>query len=87
MFKNNRTCGGCGSDNVTVSYMKMNKSTGVLSTIKTMAASDGETDGDLDTLEDTFSDTYDVAQYYYYVKIEMNRASTNDQKFYAAVVW
>ena len=72
----------CDDDRVKVQYIKMNKTSGALTVIKTVDSTLGVNAGASEIVSGTFSDTYDISTYTYYVRIDMNRvAGYNEQVF------
>jgi hypothetical protein len=87
-YRNNTACVGCSSDTIRISYMKMHKTTGVVSTVYTYTTLGATNNGTFQYIESPFSDAWDISNYVYFIKIEMQRASSNnDQRFIAANIW
>lgn len=89
-FKNDASCSGCSADVITVQYIKMTKSNGVLTAVTTLRSSAGTNNGTYQAISAAISDAYSPDAYVYYVRVDMFRASgsTNTgQKFYMSVVY
>ena len=85
-FQNTTTCSVCGSDSITMTYYKINKTTGAKTFIASVNSSGGG--GSATT---TFTDTYSPTTYVYYVSVAMVRGSSespwNNQLTYLLEVY
>jgi hypothetical protein len=73
----------CTTSPVQVEYVKMNKSTGVLTSVDTLTGGCS-----MDWNSNTFSDTYDIGNYIYFLRVTMTRSSGSDnQEFIGATIW
>lgn len=63
-----------GAQTASASYVKVSKSTGAQTTIKSVSG--GNTSGSVSSVEDTFSDTYDVSQFIYYVIVDVGNGTS-----------
>src|SRR5262245_30477822 len=87
-YKSNTGCMGCGSDSITVTYVKMSKTTGALTSIGQLNTSGGVNDGTYRAVSTPFSDNWDNSAYVYYLRIDMTRANTsNSQEWMESVVY
>jgi hypothetical protein len=72
---------------VNASYIKMHKSSGWITTIATTSSNNGIQDGAVHSVATPFSDTYDLTQYLYYVRVDMDRSRfSNIAVFYGVTV-
>ncbi|MBA3406089.1 MAG: hypothetical protein H0U13_15640 [Gemmatimonadaceae bacterium] len=82
---------GIAGTDVTVSYMKMHKSTGAVSTISSQSSSCASctaTTGTPLSAGRGIIDTYDPGNYRYYMKVELDRSTSSDTAiFYGATVY
>jgi hypothetical protein len=86
-FSNNTQCTGCQNNFLRVTYLKMNKSTGFLTTVKTLTTGAGNFSFTL--VSTTFSDVYDASQFVYFLRVEISRTTNNigNQEYWYAVVF
>jgi hypothetical protein len=73
---------------VTASYVKMNKTTGAITTVATASSRNGTNNGSITWREQPFTATYDPANYTYYVRVDMQRRNTSQAvEFFQVTVW
>ncbi len=76
-YTNDTFCLNCSSDYIQAGYYKMNKSTGVISTISAASTTSGTNDGTYQSISATFTDSYDQSTYIYYVIVILFRSANN----------
>jgi hypothetical protein len=73
---------------VNASYIKMNKSTGAITTVATTSSNSGTQDGTVQFVATSFSDTYDLTHHLYYVRVDIDRNRvSNVAVFYGVTVY
>jgi hypothetical protein len=77
-FTNDNSCSGCLSDGIIVTYLKMNKVTGVVSTVAQATTAGGGNVGGWEFAWSAFSDAYDPVLYAYFLRVEMIRVTVNN---------
>ena len=87
-YSNNTSCTGCSGDYITVTYKRMHKTTGVVSTVAALSTVGATNDGTFQGISTSFSDTWNSNTYTYFVQVDMIRGTTsNFQKLYGVVVY
>jgi hypothetical protein len=88
-YLNNTNCIACGNDVIRVSYEKMSKTYGVVTTVSTLTGHGCTPINGLCAISTSFSDAYDPAQWVYFLKVELVRtnAFNTSQEFDYAVIF
>jgi hypothetical protein len=87
-YLNTTTCVGCANDVIRVSYEKMSKTDGFLTTVSTLTGHGCTPINGLCAISTSFSDPYDITQYVYFLKVELTRANggnTSEEFDYAVI--